>query len=262
MRKVRTMAKPANPDPELSAIALRSCLIARDAVVNMAEALSNGSAIAFMTVAECETELDDIDSHVDSIIAGRLADAEAQQIPELLACLKFILDLERIGDLVSSLVSRFRQVRPHVSRADVEDLIRMCGVLEQMLVRVEEAFRKHDSNLAISAFQLDAEMDRLRTEIYSRQVRSGASADLSTSLQVFAMAQALERAGDHAKNLAEEVCHLVQGTSHRHAHTDERGKPVPSVAPSATSSRAVAPASRARAAASASGKAGARSKTR
>ena len=43
------------------------------------------------------------------------------------------------------------------------------------------------------------------------------------SFPVVAMAQAMERAGDHAKNLAEEVCHLVNGYSLRHLAGKKRG---------------------------------------
>ena len=50
---------------------------------------------------------------------------------------------------------------------------------------------------------------------YSRQV-SRKNRDVALSLEIFLMAQALERAGDHAKNLAEEVCHLVEGRTMRH----------------------------------------------
>ncbi|HXZ28379.1 MAG TPA: PhoU domain-containing protein, partial [Terriglobales bacterium] len=61
----------------------------------------------------------------------------------------------------------------------------------------------------------DAEIDRLRNLIYIRHVEGGEGV-AQESLQVLFMAQALERAGDHAKNLAEEVCHSVSGHTLRH----------------------------------------------
>ena len=61
-----------------------------------------------------------------------------------------------------------------------------------------------------------AEMDRLRNLIFLRHIENPENVAHHSSLQVIFMTQSLERAGDHAKNLAEEVCHLVSGHSVRH----------------------------------------------
>jgi phosphate uptake regulator len=62
----------------------------------------------------------------------------------------------------------------------------------------------------------DAGMDRLRNLIFMRHIENPENAQRQASLQVIFMTQSLERAGDHAKNLAEEVCHLVSGHTVRH----------------------------------------------
>jgi phosphate uptake regulator len=49
-----------------------------------------------------------------------------------------------------------------------------------------------------------------------RHIENPENAQRQASLQVIFMTQSLERAGDHAKNLAEEVCHLVSGHTVRH----------------------------------------------
>jgi phosphate uptake regulator len=59
-------------------------------------------------------------------------------------------------------------------------------------------------------------MDRLRNLIFLRHIENPENTVLHFSLQVIFMTQSLERAGDHAKNLAEEVCHFVTGRSIRH----------------------------------------------
>jgi phosphate uptake regulator len=59
-------------------------------------------------------------------------------------------------------------------------------------------------------------MDRLRNLIFMRHIENPENMQRQASLQVIFMTQSLERAGDHAKNLAEEVCHFVSGHTIRH----------------------------------------------
>ncbi len=202
-------------NPDLLTLGAHACLVARDAVMNLAEGLATFSSLAFLSVKECESELDEIDRYVDERIAGELADSNPERIKELLACLKFVLDLERIGDLVLTIVGRARVYAGELSLEDRNDLHDMCRILERMLTLVHEANSIRDIQPALAAHKLDGQMDQLRTRIYSRQV-SRRTRDVGLSLEIFLMAQALERAGDHAKNLAEEVCHLVEGRSMRH----------------------------------------------
>ena len=202
-------------NPDLLRLGAHACLVARDAVTNLAEGLAVSSSLAFLSVKECESELDEIDRYVDERIANELIAASPERVKELLACLKFVLDLERIGDLVLTIVGRARAYAGQLSDEDRSDLYDMCKILERMLTLVHQAKSTRNVQPALAAHKLDGEMDQLRTRIYSRQV-SRRTRDVGLSLEIFLMAQALERAGDHAKNLAEEVCHLVEGRSMRH----------------------------------------------
>jgi phosphate uptake regulator len=69
---------------------------------------------------------------------------------------------------------------------------------------------------AVEVLKADAEMDRLRNLIFMRHIENPERIHHQASLQVIFMTQSMERAGDHAKNLAEEVCHLVSGHTVRH----------------------------------------------
>lgn len=183
--------------------------------MNLGEGLANSSSLAFVAVKECEAELDEIDRYVDEHIAGELNSASPKRVRELLAVLKFVLDLERVGDLVLTLVGRARTYSDQLSADDRSDLHDMCKILETMLTLVHEANQKRVAPPALAAIKLDGDMDAIRTRIYSRQI-SRRGREIAVSLEIFAMAQALERAGDHAKNVAEEVCYLVQGRTMRH----------------------------------------------
>ncbi len=197
------------------AMTLRACQIAKSAVANAADALNSGDSALFDAVTACERELDDLDRDLDERIAVAVTQASPAQARDLLACMKLMTDLERIGDLVSSFAARARAVGTQLEMQDVSELLKMATVLEQMLVTVYHAFSKRDLELAVAVLRADAEIDRLRNLIYIRHVEGGEGV-AQESLQVLFMAQALERAGDHAKNLAEEVCHAVSGHTLRH----------------------------------------------
>jgi phosphate transport system protein len=212
---VREKSQGTGKKQELIRLSLQACLIAKDAVRNLADALSNGSSMAFLAVNDCEKELDEIDQYIDEHIAEAILDASAPKVRELLACLKFTIDLERIGDLIHDIVVRLRTRGEPVPPADLKDLVQMTVVLEQMLDGTYTAYCTRDAESALSILKMDADIDRLRNSVFLRQVGSGEEGT-AAGVDVLMMTQSLERAGDHAKNLAEEVCHLVEGHSLRH----------------------------------------------
>lgn len=85
-----------------------------------------------------------------------------------------------------------------------------------MLADGYQAFAGRDLNRAINVLRSDGELDRLRNLIFVRHIENPEAEPCRESIQVLLMAQALERAGDHVKNVAEEVCHFVSGNSLRH----------------------------------------------
>src|SRR5580704_1680740 len=130
--------------------------------------------------------------------------------------MKFMIGLERIGDLLLSFAGSAQAVGGRLDPQDTRDLTHMATVLEKMLLDVGEAFSARDVKRAVDVLRADAEMDRLRNLIFLRHIENPEGIQRQASLQVIFMTQSLERAGDHAKNLAEEVCHFVSGHTVRH----------------------------------------------
>ena len=92
----------------------------------------------------------------------------------------------------------------------------MASILARMLSQAQEAFAQRDLKRAVDVLKADAEMDRLRNLVFVRHIENPEHQLHRESFHVVFMIQSLERAGDHAKNLAEEVVHLVSGRSVRH----------------------------------------------
>jgi phosphate transport system protein len=210
---------PGNPGAEhayLVGLTLRACQVAKSAAANAADALGANSPALFTAIDEGEKELDALDRELDQRVCAAIGCTNQGQRRELLACMKCMTDLERIGDLIATFSSGARILGRRIENADVQDLIRMASVLEKMLGDSYHAFASRDLNRAIVVLRSDAELDRLRNLIFIRHVENPQGDPRVESIQVMLMAQSLERAGDHAKNLAEEVCHFVSGQTIRH----------------------------------------------
>src|SRR5262249_3486756 len=154
----------------------------------------------------CEKELDGIDTEIDSGVTAAIAQVPENEARQLLACMKVVIGLERIGDLLLSFASSAQAAGPRLDLEDSRDLTQMATLLEKMLANVGKSSHERDVKKAIDVLRADAEMDRLRNLIFMRHIENPENIHRHASLQVIFMTQSLERAGDHAKNLAEEVC--------------------------------------------------------
>jgi phosphate transport system protein len=196
---------------------LRGCEAARDAAAALTDALNGGNDEPLSIVKAREEELDNLDRDINEGVTAAIANStNPADARELLACLKFILELERIGDLLLSFSNRYRSCSSRLDQQDCKDLAAMAGLTQRMLARVSDAFTARDPNAAAAVIRTDAELDRLRNLTFVRHIENPEGEPRAESFHVVFMAQTLERAGDHAKNLAEEVVHLVTGRSVRH----------------------------------------------
>ena len=202
--------------PDLLTITKEAFSTAKAAVSHAIDGLVNGSASAFRAVKECEERLDSFDRELDQRLAPAITQVDAVQAQVLLACMKLMIDLERTGDLVAAFAERTAIVRNRIEMQDIEYLTRMACLLENMLIQAKQAFCQRDVDEALKVLRADSEMDRFRNLLLVRHTDGPEGTPGHESLHVLLMATALERAGDHAKNMAEEVCHLVTGQTIRH----------------------------------------------
>src|ERR1700722_425824 len=211
------------PDPEpahrhLVRRTVEACAIAKEAAAAAAEGIATGSSAMLNSLRQRERDLDAFDMEIDSGVTTALTEdgvgpAEAR---ELLACMKFMIGLERIGDLLLSFANSAQAPGGRIDPEDTRDLTQMATILEKLLTDVGEAFSTRDVGQAADVLRAEPEMDRLGNLVFLRHIENPEAVHRQASLQVIFMTQSLERAGDHAKNLAEEVCHFVSGRPVRH----------------------------------------------
>lgn len=211
-----TFPSPEEQCTHLEEQTLQACQVARMAAGIVAEGIATGVASLLDGVRQREKELDTLDREIDQGVTSVITKVNEDKARGLLACLKFMIGLERVGDLLLNCSNRAAAVGNRIELQDIRDLTLMASRLEKMLADVHDAFRQRDLNRALSVLRADAEMDRLRNLVFIRHLEHHDNTPRAESFHVLFMTQSLERAGDHAKNLAEEVCHLVSGHTVRH----------------------------------------------
>ena len=201
---------------DLARTGLKAFLIARDAAFNVRDLLMHSSRMAFLAIKDCEKELDVIERYIDDRLPAAITRVNETRARQLLTSLKCTTDLERIGDLIMSVALRVQSRTAKMAASDMRQLVEMSSILREMLDLVYRGFVDLDLECARKVLQMDKDIDRVCHALFQKHLTEHAS-DNPSSFDVILMAQALERAGDHTTNLAEDLYSLIEGRSLRHA---------------------------------------------
>jgi phosphate transport system protein len=216
-RPAKAAAEPKlGGSDDLTRLALKACLIARDAAFNVRDLLTSNSRMAFLAIKDCEKELDLIERQIDERLPEAITRVNEARARQLLSTLKSTTDLERIGDLVMSVAMRVQARTSKMAASDVRQLVEMSAVLREMLDLIHQGFSTLDLECARKVLQMDKEIDRVCHGLFQKHLAETVAQGDTTGFDVLLMAQALERAGDHTTNLAEDLYSLIEGRSLRH----------------------------------------------
>lgn len=180
-------------------------------------ALADSAIAADDRVDEMELEIDRMVNHV---IARRQPTAGDLRL--ILGIAKTITDLERTGDEASKIARAARWLQEKKNYAQLNRIpdIRISGdIAAGMLSGALDAFARLDAQAAASIIKDDAGVDE-RFRAILRQLVTFMMEDaraISAAIDTVWAAKAIERVGDHAKNIAEHVIFIVQGEDVRHA---------------------------------------------
>ena len=162
----------------------------------------------------------EIDSDLSSIIARR--QPTARDLRLLIAISKTIANLERVGDEAARIARTVqRLINTGVStrlRLPVSDLKYESELAIAQLRKALDAFARLDTDRALEVLKQDDEIDQ-EFEGLVRKLVTFMMEDprtISASIDLIFVAKAIERVGDHAKNLAEVIIYVVKGTDVRH----------------------------------------------
>lgn len=160
----------------------------------------------------------EIDEQCIHIIARR--QPAATDLRTLISIMKASTDLERIGDEAGRIAKMAQSLAGMEYPADqYNDFRRLATLTEEIVARGLDAFARLDTEGALAAIAFDEQIDRG----YNAIVRDRGSNmrqetdDIDRAMNVIWAARALERIGDHAKNISEYVVYLVRGQDVRHS---------------------------------------------
>jgi phosphate transport system protein len=218
-------------DAELSAISTRVLEmggLVEQQVSAAVEALTTFSEASATQVIKTEqlvnqTELE-IDRDLSNIIARR--QPTARDLRLLIGVSKTIGNLERVGDEAARIARTTHRLAGHgggVGRLFPTHAMNFeASLATASLRRALDAFARLDVALAMQVIrqdnEIDAEFDGLMRKLVTYMMEDPRT--ISASIDLVFVAKALERVGDHAKNLAEQVIYIVKGADVRHTPPD------------------------------------------
>lgn len=167
----------------------------------------------------------EIDGELQRVIAMRQPTAIDLRL--LIAISKAIANLERVGDEAARIARTVqRLINTGVSsrlQVPVADLKYEADLATAQLRRSLDAFARLDAEQALEVLkqdvQIDQEFDGLLRKLITYMMEDPRT--ISSSIDLVFVAKAIERVGDHAKNLAEATIYVVKGLDVRHAPVSE-----------------------------------------
>ena len=219
-------------DAELSGISTRVLEmggLVESQVAQAIYALSNFSGETASQVLAQEEKVNtmevEIDRDLSTIIARR--QPTARDLRLLIAVSKTIANLERVGDEAARIARTVqRLINTGVSsrmRLPVADLAFESELAIAQLRKALDAFARLDTEKALEVLkqddQIDQEFDGLLRKLITYMMEDPRT--ISASLDLLFLAKAIERIGDHAKNIAEFIIYIVKGADVRHTSMQE-----------------------------------------
>ena len=188
----------------------------RHAVQGMAErdfALIDGILTGDEPVNRLHIEIDD---RVLKLLA--LHQPVAADLRAVMAAVKINTDLERVGDLAVNIAEAARRYATHPPVKRLIDIPRMADIAQAMLRDALDSYVKGDIALAQHVLNEDDKLDALKTQIFRELLTYMLSdpATIEPSLDLILVSRHLERIGDHATNVAEDVIFMVSARDVRH----------------------------------------------
>jgi phosphate transport system protein len=200
---------------------------AESAVVRAVKAMTDRDNELARGVKQDDSTLDRLEKEIDEIAFRLLAEAPSGlELRLITVAMKISNDLERVGDEATTIARRVLELNQEPPFHTEVDLGSMATLGMSMLKEALEAFVNRHPGKARAIIPRDKQIDslnkQLQRELASYMVERPAT--ISRCLSLMVISKSLERIGDHATNIAEEVVYLYEGEDIRHDPTAKRGE--------------------------------------
>ncbi|MGE5470096.1 MAG: phosphate signaling complex protein PhoU [Bacteroidota bacterium] len=186
------------------------------------DAYTTGEIASVKSIVETDRKVNDLEKAIDDDCAHIIARRQpaAGDLRLVLGISKIVTDLERAGDEAKKIAKGVRRIYEggHLPAQYGVGIRHLAEAALSMVRQALDAFARLDTVLAASVIRADSDVD---TEFKSiiRQLITHMMEDprtITTAIDIIAIARAIERIGDHAKNVSEQVIYVVEGRDIRH----------------------------------------------
>lgn len=186
-------------------------------------ALVERSDVLAAVVEEADAEIDQMEIDVDEKVVTYMAThgPMARDSRLMLAASKISSNLERIADQATTIARRARDLNKEPELTPLIDIPRMAMLAQRMLQDAITAFVEGKFALAKDIIPRDKEVDDLNRRVAKEliELMMQNPQHVVRAVNLMTIAKAIERAADHAQNIAEEVYYLYRGEDIRHEHS-------------------------------------------
>lgn len=186
----------------------------------VARAVENTDVAFADQIVSTDYEVDEMEVEIEEECLKILAlyQPVAVDLRFLIAVIKINNDLERIGDQAVNIAQRIQSIAKKQHYAFVFDYAEMVEKTQAMLKMSLDALVSLDAESANQVRAMDDEVDAIQREAYAqiKEAMRNHPNQMGYLLNLFLISRHVERIGDHATNIAEEVIYLVEGAIVRH----------------------------------------------
>jgi phosphate transport system protein len=183
-------------------------------------ALVNRTGDPLADVIAGDSDIDDLQIEIDNSCFTLLAlhQPVAVDLRTIVSVLKINADLERVGDLAVNIAEAGQRYLQHAPVKPLIDVPRMGDLALKMLRQALDAFVSMDVSLAKSVLRQDDWLDALKDQILRELITYMLCNPrvVEPSVDLILISRHLERVGDHATNIAEDVIFIVEARDVRH----------------------------------------------
>jgi phosphate transport system protein len=136
----------------------------------------------------------------------------------IMSAIKINTDLERVGDLAVNIAEAARRYLRHPPVKELIDIPRMADIAQSMLRDALDSYVRRDTALAEHVLNEDDVLDSLKTQVFRELLTFmlQSPSTIEPALDLILVSRHLERIGDHATNIAEDVIFMVSARDVRH----------------------------------------------
>ena len=186
------------------------------------DAYTTGEVASVKSIVETDRKVNELEKAIDDDCAHIIAKRQpaASDLRLVLGISKIVTDLERAGDEAKKIAKGVRRIYEagHMPAQYGVGIRHLAEAALSMVRQALDAFARLDGALAVSVIRADADVD-VEFKSIIRQLITHMMEDprtITTSIDIISISRAIERIGDHAKNISEQVIFVVEGRDIRH----------------------------------------------